>query len=137
MGTQANELTEKKKCSVCGKSFKNVGAHIKRSHPAAYGAKLKSEGNSSSAPSAAPAQPEVGLQRFVSSRAPYLTVVVEPERQGFINTAAGSMHTTLPGIKIQFTNGIFETDDPKLIDYLENKYKDRRYPVTNVTKLGA
>lgn len=118
-------------CDHCGRSYpqEKLSNHIKRYHPLQAG-DAKGRENSSSAPA-----PKV--VRFVSPRSPSLTVVIKPTRRGFVNTPQGSMDTVFPGLSIQFREGVFETDDPEIIQYLSEEYKDRRFPVVNMAKASA
>ena len=120
----------KTKCDVCGRLYRDVEKHKSRQHAALHQQSVgKESGNSSSVP--AP------LTKFISSRSPGLTVIIRPTRRGFINTSGGSMETMIDGKSVNFINGILETNDPEVIDYLNTKYRDRRYPVVNMSKSGA
>jgi len=67
--------------------------------------------------------------RFFSHRSPGLNIVVEPKEWMVVKTPAGERTIQSPGKCAQFANNIFITDDPEIIEYLTNTYKDRRYPV--------
>jgi hypothetical protein len=111
------------KCEICGGEFKNLGAH-RRSH-----ADGKTAGELlSSAPSGpTPAPPE--KVRFVSSRSPSMKVVIKPTQWEFAATPTGSRPVQVPGKSVQFKNGVLETNDPEVIDYLESRYNDSRFPI--------
>jgi|WetSurMetagenome_2_1015567.scaffolds.fasta_scaffold851708_3 hypothetical protein len=125
-------------CKHCGKSFKRLMIHMKNSHPSLYGkGGAAAEENSSSAPPQTKAINAVEKIRFFSSRSPGLTLVIRPKRRGFVNTSGGSIETIVDeGKRVQFRNGVLETSDPEVINFIKTEYKDYRFPITNVSHLN-
>jgi hypothetical protein len=138
MSSQPAVVFGKQICPHCHMRFKNLEAHLAKRHSLFIGSGASpaaQQGNSSSAQAGASPQPSVeGKVIFVSAMSPGLTVVIRPESRGFINTAAGSISAVLPGLRVHFNKGILETSDPEVINYLDNIYKDNRFPITNLTK---
>lgn len=84
---------------------------------------------------------------FLSARAPALRIQFKPTRIIRSKEGGGEVMDFMEGIEIEFQNGRFETDDPKIIAYLEGNrpeakrlgvvdksgkprvYDDPRYPV--------
>mgnify|MGYP003145369324 CR=1 FL=1 len=70
-----------------------------------------------------------GAVTFYSPRAKEQTVVVEPQEWLTTRTPAGDRTIQSPGKTAQFSNGMFITDDPDIIEYLTNVYSDKRHPI--------
>lgn len=116
---------EARTCEICGKSVKYYGAHVRKAHP------------SGELLSSAPSAPEGGVPlsvRFLSTRAPSLFLVIKPTQYRVISTPAGEQPILVEGKSVQFQNGEFETDDPEIIRYLEEKYTDQRFPIISMRK---
>ncbi len=64
-----------------------------------------------------------------------LRIVVVPTREVRMDTPAGIIHERVQGKTVEFLNGLYTTDDPEIIDFLEHKYKDERFPVFSDMKL--
>ncbi len=116
------------KCEQCGGEFKNLGAHL-RSHTAG-----KTAGELLSS---APAGPTSKRLRFLSVRSPSMRLVVKPTTWEFVSTPTGSRSVQVTGKAVEFVNGVFETDDPELIEFLEHKYNDSRFPVISANQLAT
>lgn len=67
--------------------------------------------------------------KFVSPRRLSMTVVVVPDQWREIQTPVGAKMVQATGKTIQFLNGIYKTSDPEVIEYLESKYNDSRFPI--------
>ena len=67
--------------------------------------------------------------RFFSPRSAGLNVVVTPKVWVKQQTPAGEMTLQSEGLKAEFDNGMFETDNEDIIEFLTNIYDDKRYPV--------
>lgn len=70
-----------------------------------------------------------GIVRFFSPRSSGLQLVVESIKWHTTQTPGGNHTTQTSGIRVEFDNGYFQTDDPRVIDYLTKEYKDKRFPV--------
>lgn len=121
-------MKELKKCGVCGKEVKNLGAHSRLAH----GKRAVEAGGellSSAPPSAPTEQKEV---RYLSTRARGLVIVVKPAMWGEEATPVGTKMKLYPGKTIEFKNGWFATKDPELIAFLDNYKADKGFPVVRV-----
>jgi hypothetical protein len=77
-------------------------------------------------------------EKFLSPRSPQLKIVIRPIEWIQIATPAGTRGQQAPGKSVEFINGSLITDDPEVIDFLKNKYRDNRFPVfCSSTLLGA
>jgi hypothetical protein len=66
-----------------------------------------------------------------------LRIVIRPQYWVKTETPAGIQQVLSEGKVAEFREGIFVTEDPEIIDFLENKYKDGRYPVLSLAKIRA
>ena len=73
--------------------------------------------------------PEDGRVRFFSPRSKGLQVVVDAIIWSKIETPAGTQTLQTAGLRADFENGYYQTDNLKMIEYLTNIYADKRYPV--------
>jgi hypothetical protein len=142
------------KCPKCDKEFKNQGGvnlHARKAHPisdvSGPASKAVTEGSAVTTGASAPVQAEV---TFYCPRPLYQTVVVIPEQWYTIEGPAGNKQETVDGVYATFDNGRFTTDDPEIIDYLENPnhtckyhtgskrkggYNDARFPIHSERKI--
>jgi len=67
--------------------------------------------------------------KFYSPEAAGLSLVVESINWIKEETPGGTRTIQTDGKSVKFENGIFESDDEEVIEYLTNIYKDRRFPV--------
>lgn len=120
------------KCEQCNKEFKNnagLGAHNRLKHGITKAGK---EVVSPVAPAVNPSKPpseSKGRVRFTSPRSPELGIVVKPTEWMVMQIPGGSKPMQIKGKRADFVAGVFETDDAEIIDYLENVYKDDRWPI--------
>lgn len=121
-------------CSVCGKEFKGLGAmkaHVFYKH--------KGLGGGTTCPPVSPSEGEVSASpskvMFRSPKAFGLRLVLKPSYWSRVETPAGMQQIMVQGKVIEFREGVLETDDPEVIDYLENKYSSGRYPVISPRQL--
>jgi hypothetical protein len=125
-------------CDVegCGKVCKGpaaLGAHKRYAHKVRKSPPLTDR--------AAPAE-EVGATSsvtFRSPRNPELRVVITRTDRMLIPTPAGTIQELRQGKTAEFREGLFTTDDPEIINYLENRYHDARYPILSqrvISRMG-
>lgn len=112
-------------CKECGDLVVNMERHYSVKHPDIV-AKIEAGELLSSAPASVAPPTKV---RFLSPKSPGLTVVVSPEHWGTVKTPVGDKMMLAKGKSATFVNGVFETNDPEIIEYLEEVYKDPRFPV--------
>jgi hypothetical protein len=67
--------------------------------------------------------------RFFSPRASGLNIIVHAKEWFTQQTPSGSRTIQSKGKSAQFVNSLFNTEDPDIIEYLTNTYKDKRFPV--------
>jgi len=72
---------------------------------------------------------EGGRIRFFSPQSRGLQIVVESVKWHTLQTPGGSHTTQTEGIRVEFDNGYYESNNPTIIDYLTNEYRDKRFPV--------
>lgn len=113
-------MAELKTCEVCGGQFKNLGVHAKK-HGVVE-------------PSSATA---VTPSKFLSPRSRDLCVVIKPIEWTMVATPAGSRQMQTAGKKVQFVNGEVTTSDPEIIEFLEETYKDARFPIISCRKMQS
>jgi len=130
MKKKLDELT----CEACGKKCKGLAglmAHKRLNH--------KDMGAATTCPPVA--APGEGTQivpsqvTFRSPRASDLRIVLKPSYWVKTETPAGIVQQLSEGKVAQFRMGVFATDDPEIIDFLENRYKDDRYPIFSLAKI--
>lgn len=150
-------------CNECGREFKNLGAHVRLAHPGRNSssippAPIKTE--CAPTPTNNEGEWDVGDEsdiltepetprkhKFVSPHAKGLVVVMRPEQAGYRAGPGGlQLATMIPGKKVCFVAGEYTTDDQEIIDYFNHTgqysgtsagYQDRRYPVMDMTAIGA
>lgn len=123
-------------CDVCGKELKNMAGlkmHMRLKHgeemaPVSSRPPLSEQGE----PSEKGAPSKIMFHSPMSSE---LRIVVKRTDQVRVVTPAGIIHERVPGKTVEFRQGLYYTDDPEIIDFLENKYKDERFPVYSDRKL--
>lgn len=128
-------------CEVCGKVLKNKAGY--QAHMSLKHKKRCEFGSAATRPPAAEPggeAPSPGLLpsnfvKFRSPRAASLRVVVRPTYVVPRDTPAGTVWVRSEGKTAEFQNGILITDDQEIIDHLESKYKDDRFPILSDTKL--
>lgn len=146
-------------CKDCGRIFKNAGGvnlHARKAHPAVDSAKSAASPITTSTVSQSerPAQRPVAAfpeeVTFYCPRPLYQTVVVIPEQWYNVEGPAGSKQEKTEGKLAEFDNGKFVTDDPEIIDYLENVnhrceyhtgkrrggYSDFQFPIHSARKIA-
>lgn len=140
-------------CEVCGKEVKTKLALA--GHKRTHNKNENKEGIEIAASSPRPplTQPGPGEETlsvnpdgspaFVTFRSPMssgLRIVIKPSMWTTLETPAGTVKQVVPGKTVEFLNGIFKTNDPDVIDFLENRYKSDRYPIfsdSNLRKMGV
>lgn len=134
-------------CDICRKEFKSnagLGAHnyqkhgVKRSLDTVE-VPVMPEAVSQVAPAISPTKASSagkGRVRFTSPRSPELGVVVVPIEWMVMQVPGGTKAMQTKGKRVDFKNGVYETDDPEIINYLENVYKDDRWPIFSQSKLS-
>lgn len=74
-------------------------------------------------------EPTRGARTFYSPKALSMVITVRPEYWGVRTTPSGDISQKVEGKYVQFEGGRFVTDDVEIIDYIENRYKDPRFPI--------
>ena len=121
--------TLRRQCDMCGKNVKLRGYHVHLR--LAHGVKREDLPQHLNPPEESQEEPV----RFMSTRAPEMVVVVRPDEWQNIDGPGGSRMRLMKGKRIEFHRGEYITADPDEIDYLENVYEDRRYPVLSMRKV--
>jgi len=138
------EVPEEKQkflCPECGRECKNAasrGSHRRFAHKVIGTARIPRVGDLGSSPPPEASRGEGVRPSSVTFRSPMsaaLRIVVAPSYWTEVVTPAGNKRVVVPGKTAEFQNGLFKTADPEIIDYLENKYKDDRYPIFSDSKL--
>jgi len=80
-----------------------------------------------------------GRVRFFSPKSKGLQLVVDAVIWAKIETPSGVQTLQTQGLRAEFEDGVYQTDNHKMIEYLTNIYADKRYPVvrTDVTTKSA
>jgi len=130
-----NRTLEALTCDACGKVYKGLGAlnaHKFYKH--------KGLGGATTCPPVSP--PGEGVKVAPSSKVVFrspkssdLRIVIKPSYWVRTETPAGIVQVLSEGKAAEFHNGVFTTEDPEMIDFLENKYKDGRFPVFSLAKI--
>jgi hypothetical protein len=126
-------------CPVCGKECKGrtgLSAHTRFVHasprpPLAVETAPEAVQEGASAPSS----PREEI--FVSPMSAMLRVVVKPSTQTHMVTPTGILSTRAEGKVAEFRDGVLITKDPEIIDFLENHYRDDRYPVYSKRRMDG
>ena len=118
-------------CDICGKETRtpaSLGAHKRYKH-----------GSGEACPPLAPAVGEVNppLQHekvletitFRSPKSSELRIIIKPSRNFKLETPNGVILDTVAGKMAEFRMGLFSTNDPEIIHFLEYKYNDPKFPV--------
>ena len=132
-----NASVEDLKCD-CGKTFKNkagLGAHRRFAHGLTGASGIRpplgvpGEGK--------PEKEEAPSSKvsFTSPKSAALRIVVKPSYWTQVQTPGGTKAMVIQGKTAEFLDGRYITDDLEIIDYLENKYKDDRYPILSDRKM--
>ena len=111
-------------CGLCEKEFRGAGAvnlHRFKKH------QMGGSGNPV-APVASKVE-QTGKCRFFSAKAPQQLIIIRPPVWKEVSTPSGTMVLQVPGKDVQFSNGELVTDDPEVINHLENVYNDKRFPI--------
>ena len=132
-----NRTPEALTCEICEKVYKGLGAlnaHKFYKH--------KGLGVATTCPPVA--TPGEGVQVAPSSRVSFrspkssdLRIVIKPSYWVRTETPAGIVQVLSEGKAAQFHMGVFTTEDLEIIDFLENKYKDDRFPVLSLAKIRS
>jgi hypothetical protein len=131
-----NRTLEALTCDACGKVYKGLGAlnaHKFYKHKVLGAA-------TTCPPVAAPEEgvlPQAPSSKVVfrSPMASDLRIVIKPSYWVKTETPAGIVQVLSEGKAAEFRNGVFMTEDPEIIDFLENKYENGRYPVFSLSKI--
>lgn len=136
-------------CTICPKEFKNQGGlnlHM-RSHrvlPKIEDVLAAVESRAVPLDSPILSKPPTGPEQvtFYSPIRPYLNIVVRPEMKGTKQIPSSNGGTIdiidiVPGITVEFDAGKYFTSDPVIIDYLENKYANQRFPIMSSRQMRA
>jgi len=132
----ARKKLEELTCEACGKKCKGLAglmAHKRLNH--------KDMGAATTCPPvAAPGEGTQIVPSQVTFRSPKSTdlrIVIKPSYWVKTETPAGIVQVLSEGKAANFHMGVFTTDDPEIIDFLENKYKDSRFPIFSLARLQA
>jgi hypothetical protein len=133
-----NRTPEALTCGACGGVYKGLGAlnaHKFYKHKVS-GAATTCPPVAAPGEGALPEAPSLKVS-FRSPKAGDLRIVIRPQYWIKTETPAGTQQVLSEGKVAEFREGIFITEDPEIIDFLENKYKDGRYPVLSLAKIRA
>jgi len=133
-----NRTLEALTCEICEKVYKGLGAlnaHKFYKH--------KGLGGATTCPPVSPpgegVLPETPSLKvaFRSPKSADLRIVIKPSYWVKTETPAGIVQVLSKGLVADFHNGVFTTEDQEIIDFLENKYKDGRFPIFSLARIRA
>ena len=116
------------KCTKCEREFKDnrgLAAHVRFKHSEESRPPLPDTVASEGVKEVDP------LVVFTSPRSMGLRIIVSKSYWTEVKTPGGSHREVIPGKTAEFVEGVLRTTDPEIIDFLENRYESKRYPVVS------